>query len=241
MRESVLYTPCDNHDDVHIHVRGRILHSDWCPRCESIIDCDMCEVWLVPDAIEADPHPPLTNFTFYTTHQGPPVTTFDTPPVDIPTDQRVVNLTHEVEMLTTNLQNTEQELIETRMQYVDRGNTIDALRTQLNCAQENHREDIERISDRLIEEANDRGWCDTYDQIINQINRNLHVPLRRRERSYCVTQTIELTVTKYLTAVDEDQAERDAGELEGFSSFVERQGWSYDGVNVRTTTEQDDD
>jgi len=169
------------------------------------------------------------------------VTTFDTPPVDIPTDQRVVNLTHEVEMLTTNLQNTEQELIETRMQYVDRGNTIDALRTQLNCAQENHREDIERISDRLIEEANDRGWCDTYDQIINQINRNLHVPLRRRERSYCVTQTIELTVTKYLTAVDEDQAERDAGELEGFSSFVERQGWSYDGVNVRTTTEQDDD
>ena len=65
--------------------------------------------------------------------------------------------------------------------------------------------------------------------------------LRSRERSYCVTQTIELTVTKYLTAVDEDQAERDAGELEGFSSFVERQGWSYDGVNVRTTTEQDDD
>lgn len=68
------------------------------------------------------------------------------------------------------------------------------------------------ISDRLIAEANNRGWCNEYDEIVERINNDLPnwLQLAEREGEYEVTWTETYTVTidrtATVTARDADSA-----------------------------------
>lgn len=68
------------------------------------------------------------------------------------------------------------------------------LRAALEAEQEAHREDMRKVSTRLESEAVTRDWCATYDSVVNDLSRDLAVPLiprrpkTRKTVSYRVTQ-----------------------------------------------------
>lgn len=57
----------------------------------------------------------------------------------------------------------------------------------LAVAQRMHEGDIKLIGDQLIEEAEERDYCEAYDDVIRAINKKLKVKLREREVSYEVS------------------------------------------------------
>lgn len=77
----------------------------------------------------------------------------------------------------------------------------------------NHKRDIATIGERLMEEANDRGWCDIYDTVINELNDKLTIELPVREQEYevSVSYTVELKTT--VMARNADEAKEDATSL----------------------------
>lgn len=75
------------------------------------------------------------------------------------------------------------------------------------------------IGDRLIQEAENRGWCSEFDQIIEEVNKELvdatgnsrfQLPVREVERTVrlmrrrIVTESIELTLTVPASADDDE-------------------------------------
>lgn len=76
------------------------------------------------------------------------------------------------------------------------------------------------IGERLNQEAEDRGWCDTFDSIVEEVNSQLPGPfaLPTREREYEVTWTQTVTVTvdcsATFTARNADEAADMAREYE---------------------------
>ena len=86
------------------------------------------------------------------------------------------------------------------------------LRRELADARNKHIKDIEIIGEALLREAERRNWCSEYDEVVDNINARLSVPLpeRNQERSYTVTWTETYTVTvprSYMTdALDADAA-----------------------------------
>jgi hypothetical protein len=58
---------------------------------------------------------------------------------------------------------------------------------------------IDTISDHLINEAEDRGWCDEYDTIVDSLNGCLRpiYKVREREQDYAISFTICATA-KYV-------------------------------------------
>jgi hypothetical protein len=83
---------------------------------------------------------------------------------------------------------------------------ITRLQEELRNAEQRHRADIERIGERLIEEAEQREWCGEYDAIVDDLNRSLQVELPRRMRQYRVTEQWVVTVQTITEASDEDEA-----------------------------------
>lgn len=83
-------------------------------------------------------------------------------------------------------------------------------REQLAQARQIHRSDIALISERLTEEANDRGWCGEYDEILANLNRALSIELTPRTRDYCVTVPVTIYACVYVSARDEDDAAEQA-------------------------------
>jgi hypothetical protein len=83
---------------------------------------------------------------------------------------------------------------------------LDTARASLDAEKDRHQADITRIGERLIEEANDRGWCRDYDSIVDDLNRNLHVELPVRMSDYDITYTITVTVTHTCEGRDGDDA-----------------------------------
>lgn len=73
-----------------------------------------------------------------------------------------------------------------------------------------HREDIEIIGTRLIEEAEERGWCDVYDDVISDLNDKLFMKLEERMRDYTVE--VRAMVTFKIT-VEDQHSKKDAEEL----------------------------
>ena len=84
--------------------------------------------------------------------------------------------------------------------------------TNLQSEVDAGKEAIRIIGGRLIEEANNRGWCSDYDRIIENVNSEVasgwELPVRNAQ--YEVTWTESYTVTVYrsatFTASDEDDA-----------------------------------
>ena len=64
-----------------------------------------------------------------------------------------------------------------------------------------HREDIETIGTRLIKEAEDRGWCEVYDDVISDLNDKLYMKLEERTRDFVVE--VQALVTFKITVPDQ--------------------------------------
>jgi hypothetical protein len=86
--------------------------------------------------------------------------------------------------------------------------------TAANNSRGNHKDDVRRISEALIEEADARGWCSDYDKFVEKLNSRLTVALETREREYEVSATYILKVSTKITARDIDDANDQAGELD---------------------------
>jgi len=77
-----------------------------------------------------------------------------------------------------------------------------------------HRKDIALISETFINEANERGYCEAYDEVIDKLNRELHCELQTREQEYQITAKYMVTVTYMTTAKCQSDAEETANEME---------------------------
>jgi hypothetical protein len=77
-----------------------------------------------------------------------------------------------------------------------------------------HRLDIKTISETFINEANERGYCDAYDEVITALNKKLHYELDNREQDYEITAKYMVTVTYTTTAKCLADAEETANEME---------------------------
>lgn len=69
--------------------------------------------------------------------------------------------------------------------------TLIAVENELAEVCSQYSKDITTISNRLLDEAQRRGWCSEYDTIVAELNTELSVPLRERR----VVQTITLEVS----------------------------------------------
>lgn len=104
-----------------------------------------------------------------------------------------------------------ETLATTEAKILDNNIKYDALSRQLAERNRIHERDIELISDALINEAENRGWCDTYDEFIKELNHKLDIPLRERVSNYDVTITVTRTQTQRVTITVENQlSEEDA-------------------------------
>lgn len=90
---------------------------------------------------------------------------------------------------------------------------VQMLNERLEKSMSDHRSDIERIGEALIDEANERGWCSIYDEFVKNLNRSLTEELPVRRRSYDVDVTVTYTVTVTVSAVSEEEAEDEAADL----------------------------
>ena len=77
-----------------------------------------------------------------------------------------------------------------------------------------HRKDIALISETFINEANERGYCEAYDEVIDALNKELHCELQTREQEYQITAKYMVTVTYMTTAKCQSDAEETANEME---------------------------
>ena len=89
---------------------------------------------------------------------------------------------------------------------------LESERTRLRETRANFDRSMEIISGRLNEEAENRGWCDEFDRIIEDVNRTLPGPfyLEKRQREYEVTWTETYTVTVHRSAIIMATADDDA-------------------------------
>lgn len=103
------------------------------------------------------------------------------------------------------------ELVAKHVAVVDNLRTqLDTCQSSLRQAEQRHEQDIERIGSRLNEEAESRGWCTEFDDIVRELNGRLHVELPLRTKTYEVTYDVTVTVTVSVDATDEDDADSEA-------------------------------
>jgi hypothetical protein len=77
-----------------------------------------------------------------------------------------------------------------------------------------HRKDITLISQTFIKEADERGYCEAYDEVIDALNKELHYELDTREQEYEITAKYMVTVKYTTTAKCQSDAEETANEME---------------------------
>ena len=90
--------------------------------------------------------------------------------------------------------------------------TLDSERTRLRETRANFDRSMEIISGRLNEEAENRGWCDEFDRIIEDVNGDLPGPfyLERRKREFEVDWTETYTVTVRRSAIIMAESDEEA-------------------------------
>ena len=89
--------------------------------------------------------------------------------------------------------------------------TCERVRAELAQLRSDVAHDVDRLSDRLIDEADRRGWCEQYDEIIEDVNTHMRcIAIRTRQQDYEIevaitgTMTIHKTVT--VNARNRDEA-----------------------------------
>ena len=88
-----------------------------------------------------------------------------------------------------------------------------SINTQLNVVRNNYSSDIEKIGERLISEAEDRGWCDAYDEVIADLNSTLYMELPSRERTFTYRARYTVYVEVEVESTNENDAEEQARDL----------------------------
>jgi hypothetical protein len=97
---------------------------------------------------------------------------------------------------------------------------VERLRGDLTTERENHRTNISKISEKFMEEAESRGWCDEYDTFVeDEVNPYITVEMETRRKEYEVTFTFTQTIT--VTATSEDDAVELAREDDDYKSSGE--------------------
>lgn len=71
---------------------------------------------------------------------------------------------------------------------------------------DNHEEDIRKIGESLIAEAEARGWCDDFDKWVADINHRLCIELPTRVREFTVTADYTVRICATVLAASEDDA-----------------------------------
>lgn len=69
-----------------------------------------------------------------------------------------------------------------------------------------HIDDIHKIGTALIEEAEQRDWCDLYDEFISELNEKLNRPLDVRQHEYDVEVEYTVRVRRNVTSATWDDA-----------------------------------
>jgi len=87
-------------------------------------------------------------------------------------------------------------------------------------------EGFAKVSERLNEEAEERGWCETFDAIIDQVNDDLSGPFRLELRMKDYVVDVTLAVSSHVTVSTTVSArnDREARELvsDDFDSYFDR-------------------
>lgn len=123
------------------------------------------------------------------------------------------------------------ELGKQAVEEADLRNRLAVAQRRLEEARELHRGDIETIGERLISEANDRSWCGQYDEIVDELNRDLSVELPTREKEYTVS--VDIRVEVRVSATGELEAHNMALSAAGGIEHVIDSG-EWDGANGAT-------
>jgi hypothetical protein len=113
---------------------------------------------------------------------------------------------------------------------------IQELEGRYSQAAKNHHFDIGLIGETLMREADDRGWCDAYDEVIDRLNEKLYVELPTRTKEYDVTVTYTVVMRKTVEAKSEEDAQEDAeaefsnelNRVDNLSSFDCQEDWEFD-------------
>ena len=99
-----------------------------------------------------------------------------------------------------------------------------------------HIEDINTIGDRLIFEADQRGWCEDYDKMVDDLNTKLHLdlPLRNRDYEVAVSFTVHMNVTVQAQGPEDaqsmanDMIEYELSRLDYCTDFSCDDNWEFD-------------
>lgn len=83
-------------------------------------------------------------------------------------------------------------------------------RENLRIATSRHRDDITRISEIMMQAAEDNNLCGVYDSTVAKINTDMFFPLEERSREYVVTFTATVTLTTTVSAQSPDEAAEQA-------------------------------
>lgn len=115
--------------------------------------------------------------------------------------------------LDTALQQAEARAAELSASVESKQRQIEELRVELETLKQAISSDYQRISSTLIAEANERGWCEIYDRIIDELNRSLLAGrIDERTSDYEVevevTATVSTTTYVTVTARSREEAER---------------------------------
>lgn len=128
------------------------------------------------------------------------------------------------ETIVSTVKNSEEYLIENSRLVIERDN----LRKLLSESKSNHQKDIETIGNALIEQAEQRSFCNEYDDFIEELNQNLTIDLPVRKKTFQVTLEITRTISTRVTVEVECAYEEDAAELaEGDESLWQSELPSY--------------
>lgn len=143
-------------------------------------------------------------------------------------------LSSELEAVKAKLAETESLLMSQGESVSRQRSTIEMLRREVDTVKECHRADIELISQHLLDEAEDRDWCEQFDDFVESINRKLHIELTPRATEHDVEFVLRFTVQ--VTARDMEEATEQAWE---FAKRVERYADGIDETDHNSTLELD--
>jgi hypothetical protein len=114
--------------------------------------------------------------------------------------------------------------------------TVAGLRSDLAAAERAHHNDVAAIGARLLEEAEDRGWCQDFDEMVDSLNAVLQVELPLRVRAWAASFDLRVSV-RIESARNEDDARAQAATIAG---AIERAVYEMTAVTASDLEDIDD-
>lgn len=176
-------------------------HDDTPGNRRFVTDENTMQVWATTDYTLAreDAERRQTHFTGYTYE----VVTINVPGLALPFDPTLIAQRDEARR---DLQAAEAILVIRDGQIAEQTTRISQLARELREMDAAWDADVERISDDMIETANDKGFCSTYDTVVRELNRHLTRPIRERKKDYNVSMKISFSLNAVAEASDDDEA-----------------------------------